>query len=103
MFTDDPCSILAADSTIKVWSLPHGTLSHTFGGIHTLNGLTGTVLSLKINAEATKLYSGSEDQTVKVWLMTEARCLQSIPAHAGYVTTAPLLDCIILHPVVFCS
>eukprot|EP00958_Prasinococcus_capsulatus_P020849 scaffold2764_cov399-Prasinococcus_capsulatus_cf.AAC.2 len=63
---------------------------HTFGGIHTLNGHTGTVLSLKLNADATKLYSGSEDQTVKVWLMAEARCLQSIPAHAGGILALEL-------------
>ncbi len=67
-------SILAsgsADCTVKLWSLPEGTLSRK------LTGHTKTVLSLAISPDGTKLASGGSD-AIKIWSISTGELLATL-------------------------
>jgi WD40 repeat protein len=53
------------DGKVKVWDSRSGEL------VRTLHGHTGIVSSLAFSPDGKRLYSGSRDQTVKVWDLTK--------------------------------
>ncbi|QDU93690.1 WD40 repeat domain-containing protein [Lignipirellula cremea] len=57
----DLAALGSADNSIQLWNLQTGTIQAT------LTGHTGPVSSLRFSHDGALLYSGSHDQTVRVW------------------------------------
>ena len=51
--------------------------------LRTLHGHTSTVLSLAVSEE--KLYSGSIDRTIRVWVAESVNHLRTLQGHTGIV------------------
>ncbi|EFN54964.1 hypothetical protein CHLNCDRAFT_13365, partial [Chlorella variabilis] len=52
---------------------------------HTLVGHTESVLSLALSPAGDLLFSGSYDQTIRVWRTTDWHCLRVLKGHGGGV------------------
>ncbi len=58
------------DKTIKLWDVETGNKIHTFTGHGIkmrMDIIVGTIYSLAFSPDNTKLASGSEDKTIKLW------------------------------------
>ncbi|NJR70467.1 MAG: NACHT domain-containing protein [Synechococcales cyanobacterium CRU_2_2] len=55
-----------------------------------LNGHGDWVRSLTFNADGTKLISTSSDQTIKIWDITTATCIQTLSSHRNRVYAAAI-------------
>ena len=67
-----------ADKTIKLWSLPEGTL------LKTLKGHTDEVWGLAVSPDGTLLASASNDGTIRLWSLPEGEfvsCLMDLAAN----------------------
>ncbi|KAJ6816628.1 putative WD repeat-containing protein 86 [Iris pallida] len=74
------------DGKIRVWSTssPHGVHKRvaTLPTLRdSLKKHSDAISSLSLDAEAGILYSGSWDRTLKVWRVSDSRCIESVPAH----------------------
>ncbi|KAL7593635.1 hypothetical protein Lser_V15G31671 [Lactuca serriola] len=76
------------DGTILSWK---STSETSFSAVATsLKGHTGPVLSLVVGAK--RLYSGSDDNTIRVWDAETLECIQVLSGHSGDVTTVLCWD-----------
>jgi WD40 repeat protein len=57
---------------IKLWNLDTNECLRTF------TGHEGSVYSLEISSDKSKLYSGSYDDTLRVWDISSGKCLKTI-------------------------
>jgi WD40 repeat protein len=82
------------DCTIKLWSLEHQSLKHqsfepqSFDHgtcLNTLQGHTDWVHTLAFSPDGTRLVSGSDDYTVKIWRLSSGTCLQTLDGHSSWV------------------
>ena len=71
------------DNTIKLWSLPDGTL------LKTLEGHTDSVDSLAISPDGTLLASGSDDNTIKLWSLPDGALLKTLASNVTSVAISP--------------
>ena len=89
-------SLGPSDSSIRVWRLPthsgsSGGTSSSSGGsqqpeLHrTLTGHSAPVLSLALSLDGRLLFSGSYDQTIRVWSTADWHCLRVLKGHGGGV------------------
>ena len=72
------------DNTIKLWSLPDGTLRHT------LDGHASIVNSLVISADGMLLASGSSDNTIKLWSLPDGALLNTLEGHTNLVVSVAI-------------
>lgn len=75
------------DGTIMSWKFASNT---SFSESTSLKGHTGSVLSLIVGAK--KLFSGSTDQTIRVWDLESLKCTHVLKGHGGDVTTVICWD-----------
>ena len=59
----------------------------TRGGLFTLYGHTGAVTSVAFSPDGTRIVTGSEDQTAKVWDARTGTALLELKGHTGAVTS----------------
>ena len=52
-----------------------------------LEGHSNYVMSVSYSPDGTKVASGSEDRTVKLWDVTSGECLQTLEGHSHVVNT----------------
>ncbi|KAG9258753.1 WD40-repeat-containing domain protein [Emericellopsis atlantica] len=57
----------------------------------TLEGHSGSVLSVAFSADGTRIASGSEDDTIKIWNRTTGMCVQTLQGHVGGVQSVVFL------------
>src|SRR6478672_6463667 len=67
------------DKTIKLWSIPEGTL------LHTLSEHTKGIFSVVISSDNQTLASGSWDETIKLWQLDSGALLNTLSGHTGSV------------------
>lgn len=67
------------DNTIKLWSLPEGSL------LKTLEGHFGNVYTLAISPDGKLLASGGSDDIIKLWSLPEGSQLEILKGHTGYI------------------
>jgi len=60
--------------------------------IHTLNGHTDQVFSVAFNDDGTKVVSGSEDKTIKVWNVATGEMEQTLNGHTATVCSVAFND-----------
>ncbi|KAM5558772.1 hypothetical protein ABKV19_020454 [Rosa sericea] len=60
--------------------------------VASLTGHTAAVVCLRIGSSATKLYSGSGDNTIKVWDLETLQCVATLSGHSGVVTSLVCWD-----------
>ncbi len=82
------------DRTIKIWLWPsnnHDALSDAFGrdiqNTQTLHGHTNFVRAVCASADGTHVYSGSFDNTVRVWQTATGTCARTLTGHTNSVNT----------------
>ena len=51
----------------------------------TMEGHTNTVVSVCVSADGSRLFSGSYDNTIKVWDVATGACVQTLDGHTGWV------------------
>ena len=51
----------------------------------TLEGHTDSVTSVAFNHDGTKIVSGSEDKTIRVWNVDTGECILTLKGHTDYV------------------
>ncbi|XP_010034837.2 protein JINGUBANG [Eucalyptus grandis] len=106
--SDDRVCAAFADFKIRVWRrVWDGRLKHVrLGTIPTAGGYVrtyitrtdkmgkhvGPITSLAINAAADILYSASIDRTVKVWRVSDLRCIETFHAHPDAVNALLVAD-----------
>ena len=61
----------------------------------TLNGHTGGVYSVAFNDDGTKVVSGSEDNTIKIWNVATGEMEQTLNGHTGGVFSVAFNDIIV--------
>ncbi|KJU82397.1 repeat-containing protein [Candidatus Magnetobacterium bavaricum] len=61
-----------------------------FGEMPYLQGHSGYVRSVAISQDGTKIVSGSDDNTVKVWDMTNGSMINTLQGHSGYVPSVAI-------------
>jgi WD40 repeat protein len=66
-------------ATIKLWSLPEGTL------IKILKGYADGSISICISPDGKLLASGSEDKIIKLWSLSKGTLLKTLKGHANPV------------------
>jgi len=59
---------------------------------HRLLGHLDTVLALAYHSELRRLYSGSQDQTIRVWCVDSLQCLRTLEGHSRSVLSLALSD-----------
>lgn len=52
----------------------------------------GPITSLAINISDNILYSASVDKTVKVWRISDLKCIENIPAHSEPINAIVVAD-----------
>ncbi|XP_050286112.1 protein JINGUBANG-like isoform X2 [Quercus robur] len=96
------------DGKIRVWSKTwDGSLKHIrlatipksgsyvrsyIGGKDKMMKHTGPITSLAMNASDDIIYSASLDRTVKVWRISDQKCIETIQAHSGPVNDIIVTD-----------
>lgn len=86
-------SLGSSDCAVRVWRLHWGgdckdgssTSCPRPQLAHTLVGHTESVLSLALSPAGDLLFSGSYDQTIRVWRTTDWHCLRVLKGHGGGV------------------
>ena len=58
----------------------------------TMEGHAGTVYSVCVSADGSRLFSGSGDRTIKVWNVATGVCVQTLEGHTGSVRSMCLWD-----------
>jgi hypothetical protein len=71
------------DNSVKLWSLPEGTL------LKTLSGHSGSVGALAISPDGRLVASVSLDYTVKLWSLPEGALVRTLDAPANTVVFSP--------------
>ena len=71
------------DRTIKLWSLATAQKQQP----HILKGHAGSVWSVAISPDGTKIASASGDYTVKIWDIQTGKILETLTGHLGEVRT----------------
>ena len=61
--------------------------------IYTLEGHTNDVWAIVFNAAATRVFTGSWDDTIRVWSLPGGECVQTLAGHTGSVVGLALLPC----------
>lgn len=86
IFSPDGQQIITAgrDYTIRIWNSKTGAL------LQTLEGHTGEVTSVSINANGGRLVSGSWDETVRIWDIRAAKLLYTLRGHTGIVSSVSM-------------
>jgi WD40 repeat protein len=56
-----------------------------FKCLKTLEGDSEGVLSVAYSPDGTKIISGSEDNTIKIWDANTGECLKTLEGHSGWV------------------
>jgi WD40 repeat protein len=69
------------DRTIKLWNLDTGENQHQ------LKGHAGSIWSVAISSDGTKIASASSDYTVKIWNIQTGEMLETLTGHLGEVRT----------------
>ena len=83
--------LIDALATLELRGLEFGYLTNLLGKkVRTLRGHAGDVAALAVNGDATILYSGSEDRTIKVWDLRAGRELRTLRGHMGDITSLAL-------------
>jgi WD40 repeat protein len=57
----------------------------------TLQGHANTVRSVCVSADGSRLFSGSDDNTIKVWDVATGACVQTLQGHAEWVWSVCVL------------
>lgn len=76
-----------ADKEIKIWSI-NSILEETL--IEALKGHTNEVLSIAINQEGTRLFSGSNDKSILMWDLTNLKQIAELDGHHSAINTLAL-------------
>jgi WD40 repeat protein len=71
------------DRTIKLWNLDAGENQHP----QILQGHAGSIWSVAISPDGTKIVSASGDYTVKIWNIKTGLILETLTGHLGEVRT----------------
>ena len=71
------------DRTIKLWNLETAEKQQP----HILRGHAGSIWSVAISPDGTKIASGSGDYTVKIWDIKTGKILETLTGHLGEVRT----------------
>ena len=72
----------SSDHTLKVWDLESGQ------ELHTLQGHTGSVVSVAVTPDGARAISASSDHTLKVWDLETGRCLATFVADGALYACA---------------
>ena len=56
--------------------------------VGTLQGHSSSVNSMSFSPDGTKVASGSNDNTVKLWDVTSGECLQTLEGHSNWLTSS---------------
>jgi COMPASS component SWD3 len=80
-------SLVGADRTVKIWSVPDYTLVHAFEGVHT-RGISDVAWS----PDSNRLASASDDGTVAVYSISDQTVKWTLKGHTNYVF------CLAFHP-----
>ena len=75
------------DNTLKVWDVATGKC------VATLEGHSGTVMSVAISPDGRRVVSGSKDKTLKVWDIETGECMATLEGHSGIVRRAASAFC----------
>eukprot|EP00887_Chlorella_sp_A99_P002098 scaffold21.g2098.t1 len=76
-------SVGPADSAVRVWRM-EGGLEALRPALHrTLTGHGAGVLALALSPDGSLLYSGSFDQTIRVWRTADWSCVRVLRGHGG--------------------
>jgi WD40 repeat protein len=81
---DNLLAAAGADSVVKVWE-PVGR--GEFQPVRTLTGHVGPVRAVAWNPDGTRLVSGSEDGSIRLWDPKSDRALRTYRGHSGWVTS----------------
>ena len=77
------------DGTVRAWVCPADDLAAGGGGwalCHTLEGHTDGVMSLELSRSRRLGFSGSNDGTVRLWLLADGTCAAVLSGHADGVS-----------------
>jgi WD40 repeat protein len=66
------------DNTLKIW------IAQTGQCVSTLNGHSGYVTSVAWNNDGTKLASGSDDETVRIWSVGSVDTFECVSTLSGH-------------------
>ena len=72
------------NTTVKIWSLE--TPSATYTLETTLSGHSKSVTAAAFNAEGTRIVTGSEDLTVRIWEAESGTCVRTFTGHRDVIS-----------------
>lgn len=80
-----------ADRKVIVWDVDGGFCTHLFRGS---NGHKGVVTSVMFHPDHKRLmlFSGSDDATIKVWDLTNKKCISTLEKHFSTVTSLQISE-----------
>lgn len=70
---------------IKIWDLTTGEVPNTLN-----DGHTAPIRALSLSADGTLLVSGSADNTIKIWDMSNGKLLKTLKGHTAPVTSVAI-------------